>query len=253
MDAYTGRPDLAREARAMSVLPWTAQAVLPEQRQALYDQAHSFDTEMSRSRNAIRIGGYIVGAVGAVVGVCGMVAAATLFPIKQTVVEFVPWNTEVGLVGEAVLAKDAPTKLFRDQQADADLLKFVTAAETWVSDVADINNHTVAVMSARDQQAVFAARMSAKNPASPQIIYGNKATVRVEHFRFSRLGRVPDGAQVWQVRFDRTEVLGGAMGPTRPWLATVTFAWHPDILGSEADRAINLTGFQCTAYEAGPA
>lgn len=237
----------------MSGLIWTAKPVLPEQRQALYDQAASFDTEMSRSRHAIRLGGYIVGAAGALIGVCGMVAAASLFPLKQTVVQFVPWNTEVGLAGPTVLAKDAPEMLFRDQQAHADLLKFVTAAETWVSDASDLNFHTVAVMSARDQQAAFAERMSAKNPTSPRILYGNKATVRVERFRFSLLGRAPNSTQVWQVRFDRTEVLGGTLGLPRPWVATVTFAWHPDIFGSEADRAINLTGFQCTSYEAGPA
>lgn len=234
-------------------IAWTAKPVLPEQRQELYAQAHSFDTEMSRNRSAIRLGGYIVGAAGMLVGVCGMVAAAALFPLKQTVVQFVPWNTEVGLVGDTVLAKDAPETLFRDQQAHADLLKFVTAAETWVSDASDINFHTVAVMSGRDQQAAFAERMSAKNPASPRILYGNKATVRVEHFRFSLLGRAPGGAQVWQVRFDRTEILGGNLGVARPWVATVTFAWHPAIFGSEADRAINLTGFQCTSYEAGAA
>ena len=234
------------------LLSWTAKPVLPEQREALYEQAASFDTELSRNRQAIRLGGYIVGGAGLLVGVCGIVAATFLFPLKQTVVQFVPWNTEVGLAGDAVLAKDAPEKLFGDQQAKADLRKFVTAAETWASDAADINFHTIAVMSSRDQQAVFAERMSAKNPRSPRVLYGNKATVRVERFRYSPIGRAPNGTQVWQVRFDRTEIIGGNLGPTRPYRATVTFAWHPDIIGSEDDRSINLTGFQCTSYTSDP-
>lgn len=234
------------------IASWAAKPVLPEQRKALYEQAQSFDTELSRNRDAIRLGGYIVGGAGVLIGVCGIVAAASLFPLKQTVVQFVPWNTEVGLAGDAVLAKDAPEKLFKDQQAKADLLKFVTAAETWVSDAADINFHTVAVMSSRDQQAAFAERMSAKNPKSPRVMYGNKATVRVERFRYSAIGKAPNGTQVWQVRFDRTEVVGGNYGPTRSYRATVTFAWHPDIIGSETDRAINLTGFQCISYTSDP-
>lgn len=237
----------------MSSSLFTAKPVLPEQRQALFQQAESFDTELGRNRSAIRLGGYIVGAAGSLIGVCGMVAAACLFPLKTTVVQFVPWNTEVGMAGNSILAKDAPEKLFGEQQAHADLLKFVSAAETWVSDASDINFHVVAVMSSAEQQAAYADRMSGKNSTSPRVLYANKATVRVEHFRYSILGKAPRGAQVWQVRFDRTVVIGGNLGPAQPWIATVTFAWHPDIVGTEADRAINLTGFQCTSYEAGPA
>lgn len=226
--------------------------VLPEQRAALYRQAEDFDTEIGRNAKGIRIGGYVIGAAGTVIGLCGMVAAASLFPLKEVRVEFVPFNTETGLAGVSVLARDAPAKLFSEQQAHADLAKLVTAAETWVSDASDLNFHIAAVMSSKDQQAAFMQRMDKRNPSSPAALYANKGTVRVENFKFSLMGKAPSGVQIWQVRYLRTVITGGNAELPRPWNSTVTFAWHPEILGTDQDRAINLTGFQCVAYEAGP-
>lgn len=228
------------------------QPVAPEQRQALYQQAETFDTELSRNTKGIRIGGYVVGGVGMAMGLCGMVMAASLFPLKQTRVEFIPVNTETGLAGTSVLAKDAPEKLFGEQQAHADLTKFVTAVETWVADASDLNFHQTSIMSSKDQQAAFLVRMDKRSPSSPAVLYSNKATVRVENFKYSMMGKGVNGVQIWQVRYDRTVISGGNAEPKRPWNSTVTFAWHPEVLGTDQDRALNLTGFQCIAYESGP-
>ena len=235
---------------------WQTQPVTAEQRRALFHQSATFDTLAAANTRAIRTSGYYVGAAGAIIGVCGMVCAASLFPLKQTVVQFVPFNADMHLTGASVTAADAPKALFGEQQAHADLFKFVSASETWINDVADLNFHVAAIMSTRAQQAMLAERMAGHNPASPRALYGNKESIRVERFRYRLLAKASasdfSGNQIWQVRYDRSEVVNGMVGGKRPWISTITFAWHPELMASDTDRAINETGFQCAAYESGP-
>lgn len=233
---------------------WLADAVTPEQRQALYEQAQSLDTELATNRRAIRWGGYIVGGAGLAVGVACAVALAVTMPLHTVETRVVALNTETGQVVQTVAAKDA-APLFTDKTAQRDLLSYVEAREMWVNDVSDLLYRRVVLMSAPDEQRAYEAAMAPKNPQSPRTVYGAKASVRIENVRFALIAKAPAGSgQVWQVRFRRSEVVSGQVMPGVEWVATVTFAWHPDQpMQDERSRAVNLTGFQCTSYHSGPA
>lgn len=227
--------------------------VSPEARAALYQQALDLDRELARNRRTTRWAGYVVGAAGTLVGVLGVGAAAAVFFTRTDHHSIAVLDRETGQVVQTVPARDA-APLFTDKTAQADLYSYVFARETWVNDVSDLFYRKAALMSAPDEQAAFEAKMSPKNPQSPRVLYGAKASVRVEKFRFSPMAKSPDGkAQVWQVRFLRTEVVGGQAVASREWVATVTFSWRPDMpFRDERDRSQNLTGFQSTAYSSGP-
>ena len=224
-----------------------------EHRQDFYEQGKALDQEIKANRRAIRLGGYVVGAAGTLIGLAGVVAAASLFPLKTIEVKFVPFDLASQQVAASVLAKDAPRTLFGEQQAKADLRKLIAAAETYIPDAYALNFHQVAVMSDPAMQARFADELSPKNPRSPAAKYRNQTSVVVDRFQFWPLGRSGD-AQVWRVTFQRTEIAGGTQLAAKPYEAVVTFAWHPDLAAvSDDDRALNLTGFQCLDYRSGDA
>lgn len=227
--------------------------VSPEARKTLYRQALDLDRELARNRRLTRWAGYVVGAAGALVGVLGVGAATAVFFTRTDHHSFSVLDRETGMVVQTVPARDA-APLFTDKTAQHDLRAYVEARETWVNDVSDLLYRKAMLMSAPDEQAAFEARMSPKNPQSPRVLYGAKASVRVERFRYSPMAKSPDGkAQVWQVRFLRTEVVGGQAVASREWVATVTFSWRPDMpFRDERERDQNLTGFQSTAYSSGP-
>lgn len=228
--------------------------VTPEERHALYKRARTLDAEMAENHRAIRWGGYVVGGVGAAIGLAGMVAAASLFPLKTVETRVVAVDSQTGTVTQMVAAKDA-APLFTEKTAQRDLLAYVEAREMWVNDVSDLMARRVLLMSSPDEQRVYEAATSPKNPAAPRNVFGTRASVRIDAVRFAMIAKAPVGtSQVWQVRFKRMEVVNGQLMPGKEWVATVTFSWQPDLpLQDERTRAINLTGFQATSYHSEPA
>lgn len=219
----------------------------------LFDQVSTLDTEMARNSRTIRAFVYYVAGVGWALAAGFGIACAAMLPLQRTELRFIAVEKTSGMTAEMVLAADAPATLFSEQQAKADLEKFITAVEWWSWDSKDILYHQAAIMSSAQQQAVFAAAMAPKNPKSPQVRYSNKTNVRVENFRSTLLGGSLAGTQIWQVRYLRTEIKDGAVGPAVDWQSVVTFSWRPELpVADERDRPKNLTGFQCTGYRSDP-
>jgi len=233
---------------------WLAEEITAGERQQLYEGHVRADAEAAGNSRAIRWGGYIVGGIGAFIGLAGIGCATLVFGFKEAKPpQFVLFDAVSHTTAESVPATAAAARLFGQEQAEHDLRSYVEAREMWQADTADLSFHRIAVMSTPDEQAKLAADWSPKNPLSPQVRYGRNTGVRVDNLRFARSG-IANGVQVWFVRFRRTVITGGVAAPAQERVATVTFAWHPEMaMADEADRAINLSGFQCLTYSVGAA
>src|ERR1700759_1504275 len=118
----------------MSVLdhirPIQAAALSDEDKEALYRETQSFrDKSAMMDQAALRVG-KLIGGTGAAIGVLGMICAATLFPLKQSEVEYFIVDQARGYVGPSASATDTP-RLFNQQVAEADVLKYVEARENY--------------------------------------------------------------------------------------------------------------------------
>lgn len=227
---------------------WIAAPLSLEQKEAHFKSAIPIHNEIERFGRAFRRVGYAVGGLGAGVGICGMALAAWAFSTRTDHAYFYRVDQN-GMPELSMPATDAP-KLFTEQTAEQYLRAYVEARECYVYDTRDIMSHRVAIMSSPDEQGVYASWFSPKsNPMSPQAVYGNKTSVRVGNFRYTKMpGLMHNGVFAYEVRFDRLEVTGGAPGITTHWMAVVQFSWHPELKMSADDRSINAAGMQVVSY-----
>lgn len=234
---------------------WLAEDVSDADRQRLFDLHAAADADAVGNNRAIRWGGYLVGAAGALIGVAGLACATVVFVIKEDrAPAFIAYDPVKHVTLETVSAANAASKLFGNEQAAHDLRFYLEAREMWAFDTADIAFHRVMIMSTQDEQAKFATDWSFKNPRSPRARYGRNTTVRVDNLRFASGATSPNGTRQWFVRYARSEITNGSPAPPQEFLATVSFAWHPELpMADEADRAINQSGFQVITYTSGPA
>jgi type IV secretory pathway component VirB8 len=164
----------------MSVLnkirPIQAAALSDEDKEALYRETQSFRDKSAMMDQAALRTGKLIGGTGAVIGVLGMVCAATLFPLKQREVEYFIVDQARGYVGPAASAKDAPT-LFGLQVAEADVLKYVEAREDYQYETDSLAFHLVTIM---DTSALttFRCGQSATASASPTSTWSSSTDAR---------------------------------------------------------------------------
>jgi type IV secretion system protein VirB8 len=228
---------------------WRALALTPDQKEVHFAEARSYAAEMAAMTRAARRAGWIIGGVGATIGVIGVVCAATAFPLKHTEVQFIEVDRSTGYVGVSLGPVDAP-RLFSQQTAYHYLRDYIEAREGYVPETDDLMFHKAAIMSAPDEQVRYGAWH--KSPLSPGNVLGRTGYIRVENFHMSLVGSGAANTQVYLVRFDRTEVRGSQVQPAHPWSATVQFQWHPELPMNTQDRLLNAAGIQVIAYQAQP-
>lgn len=229
---------------------WAGDALTADAKARHLKMAETRFEEMQRYGRASRRLGLIVGFSGMMIGLAGIGLAASLLPLKQTVVRYVTVSEQTGEIAEAAGPADAP-RLFSEGTARQYLRAFVEACDGYLFETAAVMAHRCAIMLTPEQQNRFNTWFTARNPESPQAVYGRGGSVRPERFRFVKFGDGRADTQVWQVRYVRVEMRDGNL-TRRPWAMTVQFQWRPQLAMSDDDRSINLAGFQALDFVSQP-
>ncbi len=110
---------------------------------------------------------------------------------------------------------------------------------------------TVYTMASPAVAADYTRLHASRNPDSPFNTYGKNRSIRVSILSIQLLRPAPDAApRGATVRFQR-EAYDNASGATRPLdnrIATLEFAYKPELGMDEKDRIENPLGFQVTTY-----
>ena len=231
------------------IQPEQARALTPEEANLAYQDTLSYNAMMDRhNRNTIKWA-WCIGGAGVGVGLCGMVAAASLFPLKKIEVQYFLVERSTGWIGEAASPKDAP-KLFGDLEQEAALQRYVELREGYVYETDQVSFNLAAAMSAPDEQRRYKALHD--HERAPSRAMRDKGSVQVYNFRFSKLGDGKADTKAYVVRFKRREVTQGSPLPRvdEDVEATIHYQMLPDRPMTLPARRQNPTGLYVISYNA---
>jgi type IV secretion system protein VirB8 len=227
---------------------WQASAMPAAEREAHFAAVRSYEANLSRIGRAYRRSGTLFGMMGLVVGLSGMIAAASLFPLKQTTIRFIEVDRSTGYVGEPVSVIDAP-RLFGETVMQHAMRDLVEACEGYNFATMDLTFHRCAIMLAPQVQVQYLDRVGPKNPLAPRVADGKAGWVRVEPvMSFQAMQASQGGTFGYVVRWLRSESPSGSTAKTSHWSTTIYFQFHPEYLTNPQDRSMNPTGFTAVSY-----
>jgi type IV secretory pathway component VirB8 len=103
-----------------------ARPIHSDDRELQFKEVLSFHASEKVLQRRFNRAGWIVGTIGAVLGLAGVGAVVILLPLKQTVVKWIEVDTSTGWVGEVAGAADAP-RMFNARVADHFLRQYIRA------------------------------------------------------------------------------------------------------------------------------
>jgi type IV secretory pathway component VirB8 len=230
----------------MDIEPAHTQQLHPDDREFQYRETLDFAQAERRLRRRVGMAGWIVGGVGATIGLVSVCSLIVILPLKTTEVRFVEVDTSTGWVGEAAGATDAP-KMFSEQVAAHFLRAYVDAREGYVPETDQVRWDAVRAMSSTDEFEGYKAWR--KTDVAPVKQFNLSGHVDVFNFNVGKPIKGKNDTFSYVVRFDRREIKGQAVGPIKHWTATVDFQWHPEIVMGAQDRLINPAGMQVISYK----
>ena len=189
--------------------------------------------------------------------VLSLVLAAGYFyvlPLKEKVPYLVMADAYTGTSSVARLDEKFGDRTITNSEAinRSNVAHFLLARESY--DLALMNLRdwtTVYTMSSPEVAAGYTSLHSAKNPASPQNVYGKGKAIRVRILSISLIGGSagtrPKGATV---RFQRSlyDKASAASQPLDSKIATIEFTYKSNLRMDEKYRIENPLGFQVTSY-----
>lgn len=211
-----------------------------------FAEARSWDQDRMRDAYRSRRNAWILASVAGLLAIVAVIALAALTPLK-TVEPFVI------TVDRSTGATEVTTALTGDKPVSYDeavskyfLAQYVRAREGWLPPAAKENFSSVAILSDPAEQARWQRAFDARNPASPQTLWGPRATAEVTVRSIAFVN-----PKVAQVRFTRVvhPDIGDAVSSN--WIATISFAYSSAPM-AEGDRFRNPLGFQVSSYRADP-
>jgi type IV secretion system protein VirB8 len=209
-----------------------------------FDRARRFDQDrlFAAERSKRLAWGVAIGA--SCLAVAGLVAVASLAPLKTVEPFVVRVDASTGIV-DVVDALSSSSGTYDEAVTKYFAARYVRSREGWATSEAEENFRTAALMSSPDEQARFAALYRGSNPESPQNLLGKAAVARIQVKAISLINR-----HVVQVRYLR-DVRRGEEHKVTHWVATLTYA-YVNAPTSVNDRLVNPLGFLVSEYRADP-
>jgi type IV secretion system protein VirB8 len=190
--------------------PWRSEGLTDGDKKRLFDEANSLQADRYLMGRAALKAGLWVGGIGALIGVSGMVCAATLFPLKTRVVEYYTVNQNTGYVGPSVGAADAPT-LYNAQVAESALQTYVELRENYLYETDVLAFHRVTLMSTPEEQVRYKAMHD--DPKAPARALRDHGYIQIENFQFWPVGDGKARTHEYVVKFDRRVMPAGQPVP----------------------------------------
>ncbi|MCL1635123.1 type IV secretion system protein [Luteimonas sp. SX5] len=177
-----------------------------------------------------------------------------ILPLKESVPFLVMADAYTGTATVAQLRGDFSKNSITASEAinRSNVSHYVTARESYDLALLRLRDwKTVYTMSGPDVSAAYSALYAENNPSSPYHLYGKGKAIRVKILSIVLIGGgkgvAPKGATV---RFQRSlyEKQSGGTKYLDSKLATMEFAYKPNLNMKEQDRIENPLGFQVTSY-----
>jgi len=177
-----------------------------------------------------------------------------ILPLKEKVPFLVMADAYTGTSTVARLREDFSKSSITTSEAinRSNVAHFVLARESYDLAILRLRDwKTVYTMAGSEVSAAYSALYADSNPSSPYNLYGKGKAVRVKILSIVLIGggksKAPTGATV---RFQRSlyEKQSGGTKYMDSKLATMEFAYKPNLSMKEQDRIENPLGFQVTSY-----
>lgn len=212
---------------------------------AYFSQVASYEADKLRSYRRTAKLGFGVGAIGLLVGLAGVGAAASLAPLKTVLPLVFRVDNTTGAVervydvrGGELSASDATKRYF--------LWQYVRHRQGYSYAEAQSDFDAVSLMSTPSVQKQYDEGFKLSNPASPQVVLARDGSATLRWVSTSFLGD-----KLAQIRFEQLERKGDVALPPKRLVATIAFDFASNKLNSEAIN-VNPTGFIVTSYHADP-
>jgi len=210
--------------------------------------AESLSWEQDRfnsAKRAVRASMMVAGAA-VVVAITAVGALAMLAPLKKTDAYVITVDKSTGATEVATALTGTKPVTYDEVVSKFFLSQYVRLREGWVPSAIKENFSAVALMSDANEQNRYARFFDAKNPNSPQTVYGHEAIVDVKIRSVSFVN-----PHVAQVRYSKIIQSAGADPKASNWVSILSFQYasSPE---RESDRLINPLGFQVTTFRSDP-
>jgi len=193
-------------------------------------------------------------AIAALVAALALLAGYFfLLPLKQKVPYLVMADAYTGTSTVARLAGDFNDNTVTASEAinRSNIAHFILARESYDYALIRLRDWTtVYTMSSPAVAAAYTQLHAARNPDSPYNTYGKARAIRVSILSIQLLGDGSTPPRGATVRFQRS-VYDNATAVSTPLdsrIATLEFAYKPNLAMDEKDRIENPLGFQVTSY-----
>jgi type IV secretory system VirB8-like protein len=233
---------------------WMSGEPNDESRKLIYEAALAKQKAIELHAKAVRAHGLIFG-LGALVyaGIATLAAAYVYYRVPPpNPLGYALIDGSEGAVVRPVPARDAPS-LFTEAVRRRAIRDFIAACEgyvpqTWVT----MDWHNCMVHATPAEQKRREADIGQFGPRFPAKQFGQAGWAMPSQF-FSFVKLKEDGTDTnrtyeYEIRYERTEVINGGKASRPHYTARVTFAFHPELKESDADRLLNETGFQAISF-----
>lgn len=187
--------------------------------------------------------GFIIGGVGALIGVAGVVAVAALTPLKTTEPFVIRVDNNTGFTDIARSISNAQKTTYGEELDKFWLSRFVIERESYDWQLVQNSYDTVELMSV--PQVFNEYRNYITSKVSPVSLLKENKKIKVKVLSVSFINGVG------QVRFSKQVVSASgepdAVIPTTYWLASIAYDYNHDVK-LEQQRLINPLGFQVLSY-----